>query len=182
MDVYGTLLGSRLLVPSDITRLDPQHLSLHLMRRGVDRGQHPLPIFTAIQHGEFVLPRPSTDQKTLNDTPQRFLPWQFRQSRNCSMRRPEHWTSRKLKFWTKLKPTFPMSRLDFSGMNSRHMRLVVMRLEVAQFIYHKKLNIELTIFQPGSHLGRSAENSTTDAAWSGRSVLIRMLNVASWLM
>ena len=46
----------------------------------------------------------------------------------------------------------------------------------------QRLNIELTIFQPGSHRGRSAENSTTDAAWSGRSELIRMLNLSSWLM
>ncbi|GJE96563.1 FabD/lysophospholipase-like protein [Phanerochaete sordida] len=50
VDVYGTLLGSRILVPSDLSRLDPQQLSMHLMRKGVDRGQLPMPIFTAIQH------------------------------------------------------------------------------------------------------------------------------------
>ncbi|KIP11177.1 hypothetical protein PHLGIDRAFT_114837 [Phlebiopsis gigantea 11061_1 CR5-6] len=50
VDVYGTLLGSRILVPSDVRTLDPQHLSLHLMRKAIDRGQLPLPIFTAIQH------------------------------------------------------------------------------------------------------------------------------------
>ena len=53
VDVYGTLLGSRILVPSDVRTLDPQHLSLHLMRKAIDRGQLPLPIFTAIQHGRF---------------------------------------------------------------------------------------------------------------------------------
>lgn len=53
VDVYGTLLGSRILVPSDVRTLDPQHLSLHLMRKAIDRGQLPLPIFTAIQHGKF---------------------------------------------------------------------------------------------------------------------------------
>lgn len=52
VDVYGTLLGSRILVPSDISKLDPQDLSLHLMRLGgIDKGRLPLPIFTAIQHG-----------------------------------------------------------------------------------------------------------------------------------
>ena len=52
VDVYGTLLGSRILVPSDVKRLNPQHLSLHLMRHNIDRGQLPLPVFTAIQHGK----------------------------------------------------------------------------------------------------------------------------------
>ncbi|KAJ3554539.1 hypothetical protein NM688_g3054 [Phlebia brevispora] len=50
VDIYGTLLGSRLFVPADLSRLDPQHLSLHLMRRTIDKGQLPLPIFTAVQH------------------------------------------------------------------------------------------------------------------------------------
>ncbi|THG96596.1 hypothetical protein EW026_g5257, partial [Hermanssonia centrifuga] len=50
VDVYGTLLGSRLFVPSDLSKLNPQDLSLHLMRRGIDRGQRPMPIFTAVQH------------------------------------------------------------------------------------------------------------------------------------
>ena len=51
VDVYGTLLASRLLVPTDASKLDPRCLSLHLLRRNVDNGQFPLPIFTAIQHG-----------------------------------------------------------------------------------------------------------------------------------
>ena len=51
VDLYGTLLGSRLYVPSDLARLDPRHLSLHFFRRCVDNGALPLPIFSAIQHG-----------------------------------------------------------------------------------------------------------------------------------
>lgn len=50
VDVYGTLLASRLFVPKDLSKLDFQHLSLHLSRRNIDNGQLPLPIYTAIQH------------------------------------------------------------------------------------------------------------------------------------
>lgn len=52
VDVYGTLLSSRLFIPSDPRKIDQHQLSLHLLRRGVDTGQLPLPIFTAIQPGE----------------------------------------------------------------------------------------------------------------------------------
>ncbi|KAI0699790.1 FabD/lysophospholipase-like protein [Cerioporus squamosus] len=50
VDLYGTLLSSRLYVPSELARLDPRHLSLHFFRRFVDNGALPLPIFSAIQH------------------------------------------------------------------------------------------------------------------------------------
>ncbi|KAI0746311.1 FabD/lysophospholipase-like protein [Daedaleopsis nitida] len=50
VDLYGTLLSSRLYVPSDMTRLDPRHLSLHFFRRHVDSGELPMPIMSAIQH------------------------------------------------------------------------------------------------------------------------------------
>lgn len=46
-------MSSRIFTPSDLTKLDPQHLSLHLSRRTVDRGQQPLPIYTAIQHSQY---------------------------------------------------------------------------------------------------------------------------------
>ncbi|KAI0784211.1 FabD/lysophospholipase-like protein [Abortiporus biennis] len=48
VDVYGTLLASRIYVPSQTENLDHRHLSLHWIRRGVDSGELPLPIFTAI--------------------------------------------------------------------------------------------------------------------------------------
>lgn len=51
VDLYGTLLSSRLYIPTDVTKLDPRHLSLHLYRRNLDNGALPLPIFSAIQHG-----------------------------------------------------------------------------------------------------------------------------------
>lgn len=50
IDIYGTLISSRLFIPTDISTLDPDNLSLHKFRRFVDDGTMPLPIFTAIQH------------------------------------------------------------------------------------------------------------------------------------
>lgn len=47
-DLYGTLVCSRILVPDDISKLDPAQLSLHGFRRFVDTGALPMPIFTAI--------------------------------------------------------------------------------------------------------------------------------------
>jgi hypothetical protein len=49
-DIYGTLISSRLFIPTDISTLDPDNLSLHKFRRFVDDGTMPLPIFTAIHH------------------------------------------------------------------------------------------------------------------------------------
>ncbi|TCD70189.1 hypothetical protein EIP91_004368 [Steccherinum ochraceum] len=50
VDVYGTLVASRLFVPANAAEVDPRTLSLHLLRSNVDTGHLPLPIFTAIQH------------------------------------------------------------------------------------------------------------------------------------
>jgi len=50
IDIYGTLISSRLFIPTDISTLDPDNLSLHGFRRFIDDGTMPLPIFTAIQH------------------------------------------------------------------------------------------------------------------------------------
>ncbi|OBZ72357.1 Cytosolic phospholipase A2 [Grifola frondosa] len=49
VDLYGTLLSSRLFVPHDTHALDFRHLSLHFFRRNVDDGKLPLPILSAIQ-------------------------------------------------------------------------------------------------------------------------------------
>ncbi|KAH9915462.1 FabD/lysophospholipase-like protein [Epithele typhae] len=50
VDLYGTLISSRLYVPSELDRLDPRHLSMHFFRHHIDDGTLPLPIFSAIQH------------------------------------------------------------------------------------------------------------------------------------
>ncbi|KIJ39940.1 hypothetical protein M422DRAFT_75814 [Sphaerobolus stellatus SS14] len=50
VDLYGTFVASRILTPTDLSKLDPRHLSLHHFRKNVDTGDLPLPIFTALQH------------------------------------------------------------------------------------------------------------------------------------
>jgi len=50
VDAYGTLIASRLFVPTNVQSLDPRSLSLHHFRANVDSGRLPLPIFCAIQH------------------------------------------------------------------------------------------------------------------------------------
>ncbi|KAG8953434.1 hypothetical protein FRC04_002276 [Tulasnella sp. 424] len=48
VDIYGTLISARLFCPSEVSALDPTHLSLSHFRRPVDDGSLPMPIFTAI--------------------------------------------------------------------------------------------------------------------------------------
>ncbi|KAG8892343.1 hypothetical protein FRB99_002794, partial [Tulasnella sp. 403] len=48
VDIYGTLISARLFCPSDLSLLDPVHLSLSHFRTPVDDARLPLPIFTAI--------------------------------------------------------------------------------------------------------------------------------------
>ncbi|KAL5524090.1 hypothetical protein ACEPAG_8263 [Sanghuangporus baumii] len=50
VDLYGTLISSRLLVPGDLSRLDPRFLSLYHFGQNTDDGSMPLPIFTAVRH------------------------------------------------------------------------------------------------------------------------------------
>jgi len=52
VDIYGTLISSRILVPSDSAiPVDPRFLSLHRFRRLLDYSASlPLPILTAVMH------------------------------------------------------------------------------------------------------------------------------------
>jgi phospholipase A2 len=50
VDVYGMLLASRLLVPKGELDLDMEDLRLSAQRKYIDRGQNPLPIYTAVRH------------------------------------------------------------------------------------------------------------------------------------
>jgi phospholipase A2 len=50
VDLYGLLLGARLMVPSDGTSIDDKDLKLSCQRRFIDDGQQPLPIYTAVRH------------------------------------------------------------------------------------------------------------------------------------
>ncbi|KAI8459441.1 acyl transferase/acyl hydrolase/lysophospholipase [Phakopsora pachyrhizi] len=49
VDIYGTLVSSRLLVPDDISKLDFRHLKISNQRRLLD-GSLPLPIYCTINH------------------------------------------------------------------------------------------------------------------------------------
>lgn len=50
VDVYGVMLGARLLVPKGDLDIDPQNLKLSNQSKYVDEGEHPLPIYTAVRH------------------------------------------------------------------------------------------------------------------------------------
>lgn len=50
VDVYGLMLGARLLVPKGDLAVDNSNLKLSNQTKYVDGGQHPLPIYTAVRH------------------------------------------------------------------------------------------------------------------------------------
>lgn len=49
VDIYGTLVSSRLFVPDDLSLLNPRHLKLSNQRHLLN-GSMPLPIYCAIYH------------------------------------------------------------------------------------------------------------------------------------
>lgn len=50
VDIYGLLLGARLLVPKGELGVNDQDLKLSNQRESLRDGQHPLPIYTAVRH------------------------------------------------------------------------------------------------------------------------------------
>ncbi|MCJ1309241.1 hypothetical protein MMC25_002899 [Agyrium rufum] len=50
VDIYGLLLGARLLVPHGDLDVNDMDLKLSNQRRFVDGGAHPMPIYTAVRH------------------------------------------------------------------------------------------------------------------------------------
>lgn len=50
VDLYGLMLGARLLVPKGDLAIDNSNLKLSNQKRYVDGGEHPLPIYTAVRH------------------------------------------------------------------------------------------------------------------------------------
>ncbi|RPA94172.1 FabD/lysophospholipase-like protein [Choiromyces venosus 120613-1] len=50
VDLYGLLLGARLLVPSNELTLDDNDLKLSSQRRFLENGEQPLPLYTAVRH------------------------------------------------------------------------------------------------------------------------------------
>jgi phospholipase A2 len=50
VDIYGLLLGARLLVPKGELSVDEYDFKVSNQRRYTDDGSHPLPIYTAVRH------------------------------------------------------------------------------------------------------------------------------------
>ena len=50
VDLYGLLLGARLLVPKGEVDVDSENMKLSNQRKYVDDGAHPLPLYTAVRH------------------------------------------------------------------------------------------------------------------------------------
>lgn len=60
VDVYGLLLGARLLVPKGELGVEPRNLKISKQRGHLESGAHPLPIYTAVRH---ELPAEETVEK-----------------------------------------------------------------------------------------------------------------------
>lgn len=50
VDLYGLLLGARLLVPSDELNMNDGDLKLSNQKKYIENGEQPLPIYTAVRH------------------------------------------------------------------------------------------------------------------------------------
>jgi phospholipase A2 len=50
VDVYGLLLGARLLVPKGEVGVEDSDLKISHQRENIKHGEHPLPIYTAVRH------------------------------------------------------------------------------------------------------------------------------------
>ena len=50
VDVYGLLLGARLMVPKGELDVNPANLKLSHQRKYIDTGDHPMPIYAAVRH------------------------------------------------------------------------------------------------------------------------------------
>lgn len=50
VDIYGALLGARLLVPKGELSVDEYDFKVSNQRRFTDNGSQPLPIYTAVRH------------------------------------------------------------------------------------------------------------------------------------
>ena len=68
VDVYGLLLAARLLVPRGELGVNPYDLKISNQRAYLARGEHPMPIYTAVRH-EIPLNTPKKDLDT-SDTPE----------------------------------------------------------------------------------------------------------------
>src|SRR5271170_3106990 len=50
VDIYGTLVSSRILIPANELDVRDDYLRLSNQRKFIDQGLEPLPIYTAVRH------------------------------------------------------------------------------------------------------------------------------------
>lgn len=67
VDAYGLLLAARLLVPRGDLGVNPLDLKISNQRAYLMKGEHPLPIYTAVRH-EIPLPLPKEEVDKLDDS------------------------------------------------------------------------------------------------------------------
>ena len=63
VDVYGLLLAARLLVPKAEITVDDRDLKISNQRNFLRRGEHPMPIYTAVRHEIPIEDEPEGEQK-----------------------------------------------------------------------------------------------------------------------
>ena len=68
VDVYGLLLGARLLVPRDEFSVHPEDLKLSNQRSYLSEGQNPLPLYAAVRHEIPIEEQKSEEEKTEGKT------------------------------------------------------------------------------------------------------------------
>lgn len=64
VDVYGLLLAARLLVPRTELGVDDRDLKISNQRNFLRRGEHPMPIYTAVRHEIPIEVEPDSDKVT----------------------------------------------------------------------------------------------------------------------
>jgi len=74
VDIYGLLLGARLMISSEDTKVDSSDLKISEQRKYVEDGAHPLPIYTAVRHEIPVIITPDED-KQLDAQRFKVKPW-----------------------------------------------------------------------------------------------------------
>jgi len=67
VDAYGLLLAARLLVPRGELGVNPLDLKISNQRAYLRKGEHPLPIYTAVRH-EIPIPLPKEEVDKLDDS------------------------------------------------------------------------------------------------------------------
>jgi cytosolic phospholipase A2 len=68
VDIYGTLVASRILIPANELAVKDDWLKLSNQRKYIDDGTEPLPIYTAVRH---EIPMKAIDKKTKKEEPEK---------------------------------------------------------------------------------------------------------------